>query len=64
MIDIDLIDCPIRDPEFEPKISTLRGMTIDRNEEYEKANDSIRFIFEFCSNEIRDSDQYDEKQDE
>jgi hypothetical protein len=37
---------------FEPRISTLRGITIDRSDECENAWDSIRVNRERDSNEI------------
>jgi hypothetical protein len=37
------------------------GITIDRNEVKEKTLDSIRFNYEFDSNEIEESDRHDEK---
>jgi hypothetical protein len=43
---------------------TLRGITIDSSEEYENADDSIRFKTEFDSNEIDESLQHGEKHDE
>jgi hypothetical protein len=36
----------------------LRGTTIDCNEEQENAFDSIRFNYEFDSNEIDESDSH------
>jgi hypothetical protein len=49
----------------EPSMNrTLRGITIDRSDEGENANDSIRVNREFDSNEIDESDLYDKKHDE
>jgi hypothetical protein len=47
----------------EQRISTLRGITIDRSEEDENADDSIRVNTEFDSNEI-DENSDNEKHDE
>jgi hypothetical protein len=50
--------------QFEPRISTFRGIMIDSSDEYENASDSIRVKREFDSNVIDESDlqfakQYD-----
>jgi hypothetical protein len=37
---------------FDPRISTFRGIKIDRSDEYENPSDSIRVKREFDSNEI------------
>jgi hypothetical protein len=52
------------DEHPEQKISPLRGITIDWNDENENAYHSICFNPEFDSNEIDESDRYDEKHDE
>jgi hypothetical protein len=46
----------------EPRISTVRGITIDLSEELENASDSIRFNLESNSIEIDESDPQPEKQ--
>jgi hypothetical protein len=48
----------------DPRISTFRGISIDRSDEYENANDSIRFNRESDSNEMDESDLHDEKHDD
>jgi hypothetical protein len=48
--------------QFEPRISTVRGITIDFSEELENAEDSIRFNLESDSNEIDERDRQFEKQ--
>jgi hypothetical protein len=40
---------------------TLRGIKIDRSDEFERANDSIRVNREFDSNETDESDSQHEK---
>jgi hypothetical protein len=54
-IEIDERD---RQPEkqFEPRISRVRGITIDFSEEKENAEDSIRFNLESDSIEIDERD--------
>jgi hypothetical protein len=47
-----------------PRISTLRGITIDRSDEDENDSDSIRVNREWDSNEIDLSDLQLEKHDE
>jgi hypothetical protein len=37
---------------LDPRISTFRGISIDRTDEYENAYDSIRVNREFDSNQI------------
>jgi hypothetical protein len=46
---------------FDPRISTLRGIQIDRSDEFENAHDSIRIKHEFDSNVIDESDSQFEK---
>jgi hypothetical protein len=41
---------------FDPRISTLFGITIDRSDENANAFDSIRVFCEFDANEIDESD--------
>jgi hypothetical protein len=48
----------------EQRISTLRGITIDRSDEDENANDSIRVNLESDSNVINESESQFEKHDE
>jgi hypothetical protein len=43
---------------------TLRGISIDRSDEYENAYDSIRCNREFDSNEIDESDSQHEKHED
>jgi hypothetical protein len=49
---------------LDPRISTFRGISIDRRDDDENADDSIRFNREFDSNEIDESDLHDEKHDD
>jgi hypothetical protein len=49
---------------FEPRISTLQGMTIDLSDDCENAEESIRINCEFDSNEIDENCWHHEKQDE
>jgi hypothetical protein len=42
----------------------LRGISIDRSDEYENASDSIRINREFDSNEIDESDLQSQKHDD
>jgi hypothetical protein len=46
-----------------PIASIFRGILIDRRNEDENAEDSIRFNYEFDSNEMDDSDRHPEKKD-
>jgi hypothetical protein len=46
---------------FDPRISKLRGIKIDRSDEYENAPGSIRVNREFDSNVIDESDSQFEK---
>jgi hypothetical protein len=48
----------------DPRISTLRGITIDRSDEYENADDSIRVNRESVSNVIDESDSHPRKHDD
>jgi hypothetical protein len=41
--------------------ATLRGITIDFNEDDENARDSMRFNREFDSNEINEKDSHEQK---
>jgi hypothetical protein len=50
--------------QFESRISTLLGITIDSSDEDENASDSIRVNREFDSNEIDESDLQFQKHDE
>jgi hypothetical protein len=50
--------------QSEPRISTLCGIIINRNEEHENALDSIRFNLEPDSNEIDERNSQYEKQPE
>jgi predicted GTPase len=57
------IDNSVTRIKAEPSMnSTLRGITIDRSDEYENASDSIRAKCEFDSNVIDESDLQYEKQ--
>jgi uncharacterized SAM-dependent methyltransferase len=47
--------------QFEQRMSTLLGITIDRSDESEKASDSIRVTREFDSNVIDESNLQFEK---
>jgi hypothetical protein len=47
--------------QCDPRISTLRGITIDCSDELENASDSIRVKREFDSNLIDKSDLQNEK---
>jgi hypothetical protein len=46
----------------EPRISTFLGIKIDSSDDFENADDSIRFNCEFDSNVIDESDLQNEKQ--
>jgi hypothetical protein len=48
----------------DPRISTFRGITIDRSGEYENASESIRVNRESVSNVIDESDRHCEKHDD
>jgi hypothetical protein len=48
----------------DSRISTFRGISIERSDENENAFDSIRFNREFDSNEIDESDLQNEKHDD
>jgi hypothetical protein len=48
----------------DPRISTFRGISIDRSDEDENSDESIRVKREFDSNEIYESDLQDEKQND
>jgi hypothetical protein len=48
----------------DPRISTFRGIRIDRSHDSENAYDSIRFNREFDSNENDENDRQDEKHDD
>jgi hypothetical protein len=48
----------------EQRISTFRGIIIDRSDEHENASDSIRINLESDSNVIDESDLHHEKHDE
>jgi hypothetical protein len=50
-----------REKHSDPRISTLRGIKIDRSDEQENAPDSIRVKREFDSNVIDESELQDEK---
>jgi hypothetical protein len=50
--------------QFEPRISPVRGITIDLSEEWENALNSIRFNLESDSIEIDERDLQNEKQPE
>jgi hypothetical protein len=57
-----LIDDRFTEQKAEPSMNrTVRGITIDRSDESENANDSIRVNREFDSNEIDESDLQFEK---
>jgi hypothetical protein len=57
-------DCLQSSKHDDAKISTLHGISIDRSDESENADDSIRFNREFDSNEIDESDGHQEKHDD
>jgi hypothetical protein len=48
--------------QFEQRISTFLGITIDSSDEHENADDSIRVNCEFDLNEIDESNLQYEKQ--
>jgi hypothetical protein len=52
---------PQYEKHFDPRISTLRGIKIDRSDDSENASDSIRVKCEFDSNVIDESDLQYEK---
>jgi hypothetical protein len=62
----NVIDESDRHPEKhdDPRISTFRGITIDRSDEHENADDSIRVNRESASNVIDESDRHPEKHDD
>jgi hypothetical protein len=46
---------------FDPRISTVRGITIDSSDDHKNASDSIRVKREFDSNLIDESDSHQKK---
>jgi hypothetical protein len=56
-------DCPILINAEPAMTETFRGMTIDVNDEFENAKDSICFNREFDSNVIDERDRQYEKHD-
>jgi hypothetical protein len=50
--------------QFEPRISTFRGIMIDSSDVNENTDDSIRVKCEFDSNVIDESDSQSKKQRE
>jgi hypothetical protein len=53
-----------QEKQSEPRISRLRGIKIDRSDEFENALDSIRLNCEFDSNETDLSDLHQKKHSE